>query len=242
MIPLTKRCDELQENYQKVREEIAEAALAAGRAPADVHLIAVSKTYPAEDLALVHSFGQDDFGENRVQELLPKITALSAEVRPIRWHLIGTLQTNKVRFVAGQVALIHSVHETAVLRELERRLAKKGGEQAVLLQLNIAEEESKHGFRVEELPQALETLSACPHLRLHGLMCMAPFFENAADAYPVFARCAELFQKLREQYPEAPLDTLSMGMSHDFREAIRAGATHVRIGTAIFGARDYTRA
>lgn len=236
-----ERSEQISENLQRLHAEICENALAAGRRPEEITLIAVSKTYPPADLLAAAAVGQTLFGENKVQELCAKVEAL-AEYPQIKIHLIGTLQRNKVKDVVGKTELIHSVHKLSLLQALEKEAEKKDCIQDVLLQLNIAREASKHGFLLEEEEAALSFVQEnCPHLRLRGYMCMAPYFENREDAFPVFAKAREVFERRQQQCGEESFSVLSMGMSHDYPVAIRAGATHLRIGSAIFGARDYSR-
>lgn len=235
------RRNELATNLAKVQAEIREEALAAGRSPEELELVAVSKTYPASDILSLYALGQRAFGENRVQELEAKMADPLLRDLDINWHLIGSLQTNKAKYVVGQVDLIHSVHSVKLIRELERQCARQECTQAILLQVNIAKEASKKGFAKEDLDEAVAAVKDCPHLHLRGLMCMAPFFEDPTDAYPVFAACQEEFMRLREELGSEQIRILSMGMSHDYPQAIRAGATHVRIGSSIFGARDYSK-
>lgn len=236
-----ERSEQISENLQRLHEEINENALAAGRRPGEITLIAVSKTYPPADLLAAAAVGQTLFGENKVQELCAKVEAL-ADHPQIKIHLIGTLQRNKVKDVVGKTELIHSVHKLSLLQALEKEAEKKDCIQDVLLQLNIAREASKHGFLLGEEEAALSFVQEnCPHLRLRGYMCMAPYFENREDAFPVFAKAREVFEWRQQQCDEKIFSVLSMGMSHDYPVAIRAGATHLRIGSAIFGARDYSR-
>lgn len=235
---MQKRIDELRENLEQVKAEIARAAEAAGRSAEDVQLVAVSKIFPAEDVMRAFQLGQTVFGENRVQELVPKMEAVH---EPVQWHLIGTLQRNKVKYIIGKVALIHSVHQLKLLDEIERQAAHHSLIQDVLLQLNIAEEESKHGFEEAEADEAVQyCLEKCPHVRLRGFMTMAPFYDDSEQAYPVFKRCFDIYKRWQERLGAEQISVLSMGMSHDFAEAIRAGATHVRIGSKIFGERHYS--
>lgn len=232
---MQKRIIDLQENLTSVQHDIQKACQAAGRDAKEITLVAVSKTHSAEDIAVLNKMGQQDFGENRVQELLEKMDVL--EDLDIRWHLIGTLQRNKVRFVVGRVALIHSVNTIRLIEEIEKRAKSKGLVQDILLQINVAQEESKHGFSLEEIPEALEYLEQCDHIRLRGLMCMAPYFEDSTKAYPIFAGLYSEFEKLQVKYGAGDISILSMGMSGDYIEAIKAGATHLRIGSSIFGQR-----
>ncbi len=241
---MLERKAELWQNLRNLQEEIRTQAVKFDRDPQDINLIAVSKTHPLSDILAVHEAGQRAFGENKVQELCEKMEEASplVEAQDISWHLIGTLQRNKVRFVVGKVALIHSVHTLKLLKQLERIAAEQELEQDILLQVNIAQEETKHGFAVEELAAAYDYVETCPHLHLRGLMTMAPDFSNKDDAFPIFQKCHELYQDLQKVYGQEQINTLSMGMSADFPQAIAAGATHLRVGSHIFGARDYSKA
>lgn len=235
------RTDEIKENLESLYEEIKEEAGKAGRDPAEIKLIAVSKTYPVSDVLAAHRLGCEDFGENRVQELLPKMDESEGQElpHPLNWHLIGTLQRNKVKSVVGRVHLIHSVDRLRLLDELEKRCEASGVVQDILLQMNIAEEESKHGFSEDEIMRATEYALELPRLRLRGLMTMAPIGHSPEDARPVFAACREWQEKIRREFDLKDFDLLSMGMSQDFQSAIGEGATHIRVGSRVFGQRDY---
>ena len=223
----------------EVRQAIEQAARQAGRNPADITLIGVSKFFPAAAAISALRLGLSDLGENRVQEMLGK----QAELAPLdlhpRWHLIGTLQKNKVKYIIGQTALIHSVDSLDLLEEISRRSQQAGIVTNVLIQVNTAGEASKHGFTPAALPAQAAQLGALPNIQLCGLMTMAPLYENAEETLPVFAQTRDLFLRLQMEHPEwTEFKVLSMGMSHDFVQAIACGATHIRIGTAIFGARQ----
>lgn len=218
------------------------AALAAGRDPADVHLIAVTKFFPPEVAVAACQAGLTELGENRVQEMLAKQEALASQGLTPNWHLIGTLQKNKVRQVIGRTALIHSGDSLDLLGEISRRSSAAGCITPVLLQINPACEESKHGFRPDEFTLAVETALRLPSLRIAGIMAMAPLLPDPEETLPLFRLSASLFDELCEAFRKTgatgPLPTiLSMGMSEDFPQAIACGATHIRIGTAIFGPR-----
>ena len=207
-----------------------------------MHLIAVTKFFPPQVAAAACAAGLQDLGENRVQELLAKQDALTAQGLTPRWHLIGTLQRNKVKYILGRTHLIHSGDSIELLAEISRRSVIADVETAVLLQLNPAMEESKHGFAPDTFAQAAAMALRLPALRIAGVMAMAPLLENPEDTRPFFQASADLFQELCRLHHEIcpdrlPPDTLSMGMSHDYVQAIACGATHVRIGTAIFGQR-----
>jgi PLP dependent protein len=215
-----------------VRASIAAAAHAAERDPASVQLIAVSKTHPAAAIREAYAAGQRDFGENYVQELLQKAEELS-DLAELRWHLIGHLQRNKAKQVAGLLSLLHTVDSLDLARELDKRVTP-GQRLPVLVEVSIAGEAQKHGVATSELGALLEGIDALPALSLRGLMCVPPFTADAADSRPHFERLREL----RERHGGASrLPELSMGMSHDLPHAVAAGATLVRVGTAIFGAR-----
>lgn len=234
---------ELCQNLQSLQVEIQMQALKFDRNPQDIHLVAVSKTHPLSDILAVHEAGQKAFGENKVQELCEKMQEASQvpEAQDISWHLIGTLQRNKVKFVVGRVALIHSVNTLKLLEKLESIATERGAEQDILLQVNIAQEASKQGFALEDLSTAYTYVESCPHLHLRGLMTMAPDFSNKDDALPIFQKCHGLYKDLQKVYGQDQINTLSMGMSADFPQAIAAGATHLRVGSHIFGARDYSK-
>lgn len=216
----------IAENLATVRERIAAACGRAARAPEDVTLIAVSKTFDADAVAEAIEAGQRDFGENRVQEALPKIDAIAARGLDARWHLVGHLQSNKAKAAAGRFAVIHSVDSLRLAQELSRRAHRM----AVLLEVNVAQEESKFGFAPEEVAPALSSIANLPHLEVRGLMTVAPDAGDAEAVRPVF-------RKLRELRDALGLRELSMGMSNDYEVAIEEGATMVRVGRAVFGER-----
>jgi PLP dependent protein len=228
------------ERLADVRARLDAAAHAAGRDPADVHLVAVTKGFPVEAAFAAFDAGARDLGENRVQELVPKIDAFEATGRTVRWHLIGTLQRNKVKYVAGRVAMIHSIDDRELLAEVSARSAAKDFVTDVLLQVNVSGEATKHGFDASECPGVLRAARGLAGVRVRGLMTMAPLSDDPATVRPVFEGLAALQEQLRAGLdPEAAaaFDVLSMGMSHDFETAVACGATHVRIGTAVFGER-----
>jgi pyridoxal phosphate enzyme (YggS family) len=215
----------LRRNLAAVRERVARAAERAGRRPEDVLLIGVSKTVPPEGVRLGVEAGLTALGENRVQEARDKIKVLG---RPVPWHLIGHLQTNKVRDARELFDLIHSVDRLDLARELDRRAGDRVAN--VLLEVNVANEPSKSGFAPDAVAPAVEALRGLPHLNVRGLMAIPPIVERAEDA-------RVWFQALRRLAEHHGLRELSMGMSADFEVAIEEGATMVRVGTAIFGAR-----
>ena len=228
----------MRQRLLAVRSRIDEAARLAGRDPEAITLVGVSKFFPAEMARAAFELGLADLGENRVQELIAKIDMLDAAGLHPNWHLIGTLQKNKVRQIIGRTHLIHSVDSLALLSEIDQRSQAAQLVTDVLLQVNTAGEASKHGLGPDETPAAAECAHAMTGIRLRGLMTMAPLFDDPDDTLPVFSATRELFERIAATTPaDGGFDILSMGMSHDFIQAIRCGATHIRIGTAIFGPR-----
>jgi pyridoxal phosphate enzyme (YggS family) len=229
------RAQEIAENLRRVRERIAAAERAAGRATGSVRLVAVSKKMTVDDVRAALAAGQTDLGESYGQELRDKRQALAGETPAARWHFIGPLQANKVKYVAGQVALVHSIDSTGLLDELERR----GADQACLVQVNVAGEAQKKGVAPAALPALLDHFATLRHVRCEGLMTVPPLTEDPEAARPSFAALRELREREAGQTrPNVALTDLSMGMSHDLEVAVAEGATYVRIGTAIFGARQ----
>jgi pyridoxal phosphate enzyme (YggS family) len=230
--------EQIPSRLAEIRDRIANAAGRAGRRPEDVRLIAVSKTHPLEAVRAAADAGQVDFGENKVQEALQKI-AQSADTR-LRWHLIGHLQSNKARKAAGAVGAIHAIDSVDLLKRVDQAAAEAGRTVDVLVQVDLALEETKHGAPVDAVPAIVEAAGSCMAARLTGLMLLPPLAENPEDARPWFARLRALRDGLIEGGAAADrLQELSMGMSHDFEVAIAEGATMVRVGTAIFGERHY---
>ncbi len=217
--------------YESVRRQVADAADCADRSPDEVTIVAVTKTVGIDEIRRALEAGVHDMGENRVQEFLGKY-GLFPEVR---WHFIGSLQTNKVKDVVGRAYLIHSVDSMRLLSEIDRRSAEAGVVQAVLLQVNVSGEGSKHGFEPSELLEALVEASHLENVEVRGLMTMAPY-GRPEDQRWVFRELKELRDSLREMpLNGVELDELSMGMTNDFRVAVEEGATIVRVGRAIFG-------
>jgi len=233
---------EIEVRFRQVVDEIAEAATNAGRSPGDVALIAVTKTRSIAEVLEAVAAGALDLGENYVQEMVEKREDLAGRELPVqpRWHFIGHLQRNKVKYLPDFCNLIHSVDSVRLIEELDRRADQRQCKQAVLLQLDLAQEETKFGAPEEELPGLVEAMLAVEHLDWQGLMCMAPFSENAENARPYYARLREIREALSEQGVEPEhLRHLSMGMTSDYRVAIEEGSTLVRVGQAIFGPREY---
>ena len=225
--------DAIAANLEEIRRRMADAAQRAGRDPASVRLVAVSKTYPAEAVAAAAATGQRVFGESRVQESRDKIPDCPSG---LEWHFIGHLQKNKVRQALPLFPFFHSIDSTALAGAIDRIAGETGVKAQGLLEVNVSGEETKHGFTPEELRAQFPTLSKLPHLRILGLMTMAPYGDNPEDARPVFRTLRELRDELQSTY-QHPLPELSMGMSGDFEPAIEEGATLVRVGSSIFGAR-----
>ncbi len=220
----------IAERLREVRERVAEASCRAGRDPSEVRLIAVSKAKPAEAVRAAYDAGQRDFGENYVQEFLAKAEALS-DLLDLRWHMIGHLQTNKVKHVVRVAHMVQTVDSERVARELGKRVAGAGRRMEVLVEVNVGGEGSKTGSRWQEAMSVVEAVREQDSLRLRGLMTVPPFDLDLGQV-------GSHFDRLRALSGELGLPELSMGMSHDFEEAIARGATMVRVGTAIFGRRS----
>lgn len=228
---------DLTERMVWIREEVAQAVRQSGRALEDVSLVAVSKLHPAKSIrALYEHTKQLDFGENYVQEAMAKQDELAT--LPLRWHFIGGLQSNKAKYIAGQFALIHSVDSAKLATMLNKKACSLGVVQDILLQVNIAGETQKSGVAEEGLNQLADEVAAMEGLKVQGLMTMPPFFDEPERARPVFAELRELRDRLALRM-DRKLPHLSMGMTGDFVPAIEEGATLVRIGTKIFGARPH---
>lgn len=227
----------LAENLQEVEKKIQEACKKANRSREEVTLIAVSKTKPVSMLQEVYNLGVRDFGENKVQELSEKYPQMPSDMT---WHLIGHLQRNKVKQVIDKASLIHSVDSIRLAETIENEAAKKDIVVDILLEVNVAEEESKFGLKVEEVLPVVEQIATFPHVRIKGLMTIAPFVENPEENRTVFARLQKLSVDIaKKNIDNVSVDILSMGMTNDYQVAIEEGATMIRVGTGIFGARDY---
>jgi pyridoxal phosphate enzyme (YggS family) len=225
-------------NLQSVRSRIDAAARRAGRDPSDIRLIAVSKTFSADHVRAACAAGQRDFGENKVQEGLQKIGETSD--MEIRWHLIGHLQSNKAKKAAAAFACIHSVDSVDLLKKLDSAAAEAGASPDVLVQLDLAGEETKFGARADDARRIVEAAVNARAVRAAGLMLIPPWNDDQEQTRPWFVQLRELRDRwLADGVPAAALRHLSMGMSHDFEAAIEEGATMVRVGTAIFGKRVY---
>ena len=227
----------IQENIAFVEQNIKEACKRVNRNPEEVTLIAVSKTKPLSDIEEAIAYGMREFGENKVQELMDKIPKVST---PVHWHLIGHLQTNKVKYIVDQGLLIHSVDSVKLAREIQKEAEKKQVECDVLLEVNIAGEESKFGFSPEEVLSAVQEIATMPRVHIQGLMTIAPFVENPEENRSIFANLHKLLLDIKTRnIDNVNMSVLSMGMTNDYEIAIEEGATMVRVGTAIFGTRNY---
>jgi len=225
------------ERLAQIHARIDAAAAKAGRDPGSVRLVAVSKTRPAADVIAAFQAGQTLFGENYVQELSAKAGLVQ---EPVEWHFIGHLQSNKVKYVAGLVSLIHSVDRLSLAEEISRQWGRLGKDCGVLVQVNISGEATKSGTTEEGALQLVRDISALPNLAVQGLMTMPPFFDDPEAARPYFRELRRLAGVVAaEGIPGVEMRELSMGMSGDFEAAIQEGATLVRVGTAIFGERQY---
>lgn len=229
----------INENLKIVEERIADSCRKANRSRDQVTLIAVSKTKPVSMLKEAYEEGIRDFGENKVQELTDKIPQLPGDVR---WHMIGHLQRNKVKYIVGRVALIHSVDSLRLAEEISREAVKKGVTADILVEVNIAEEESKFGTAGGEAADLVRAIAKLPAICVKGLMTIAPYTENPEDNRNYFHRLKQLSVDIeRENVDNVSMDMLSMGMTGDYQIAIEEGATFVRVGTGIFGERDNHR-
>jgi PLP dependent protein len=231
------RMNEIVDNLRAVKARIAEAARASGRSPGEISLVAIAKTHDRAAVEAALAAGQTIFGENRVQEA-------EAKYRPplpgVELHLVGPLQSNKTRNAAALFDRIHSLDRIKIARRLEAHLEETGRTMQALIQVNIAGEEQKSGVSEKELPDFLEQLSSLKRLRVDGLMIIPPFFDDPNESIPYFRRLRELRDELnRKEVGGTELRHLSMGMTNDFPQAIAEGATMIRVGTAIFGARNY---
>ncbi len=226
----------IKENIAAVQKRIADAAARAGRTDT-ITLVAVTKNHPVEYMKEAAANGITDVGENRVQEALQKLEAFPEN--HLKWHLIGHLQTNKAKHAVEHFDLIHSVDSEHLLKAVNKEAAKLGKVQDILLQVNVAREESKFGMEVEEFPAMCELAKTLANVRVQGLMCIAPNFEHVEDVRPIFRIAHALYEDMKPKFPAGQIQYLSMGMTHDFEIAIEEGANVVRVGTAIFGARNY---
>lgn len=227
----------LKENLTKVEENIQKACDKAGRKRSEVTLIAVSKTKPVEMLQEIYDEGIREFGENKVQEMCEKMELMPQD---IKWNMIGHLQTNKVKYIIGKTSLIHSVDSLKLAEEIQKQAVKHDVTADILVEVNIANEESKFGISKDEAIQMVRDIAKLDHLKIKGLMTIAPFVENPEDNRLYFREIKQLSVDINNQnIDNVSMDVLSMGMTGDYMVAIEEGATMVRVGTGIFGERNY---
>ena len=227
----------LYENYEKVVENVKKACERSGRNFQDVTIIAVSKTKPLSDVEELLAHGITEFGENKVQEMVDKYEHVS---KPVNWHLIGHLQTNKVKYIVDKACLIHSVDSVHLAKEIEKEAAKKDVVVKVLIEVNIAQEESKFGIREDEVYSLIDAIKDMPHVHVMGLMTIAPFVDDAEENRVYFRKMHQLLLDIKSKcIDNIDMNVLSMGMTNDYEIAVEEGATMIRVGTAIFGARNY---
>ncbi len=229
--------EDIRANLEAVHGRISQAASKAGRAEEDVLLVAVSKTRTPEEINTAIDAGVTDIGENKVQEIMDKYEA----VKPVKWHMIGHLQTNKVKYIIDKVCLIHSVDSLKLAKEINKRAASHGIVMDILVQINPADEESKFGVSLSDTKELImEILENCENIRIRGLMSVAPAVEDPEDVRGYFEEVKAQYDEFSKiEHERIDFKYLSMGMSHDFEVAIEAGSNLVRVGSAIFGARDY---
>lgn len=228
----------LADNYDLVWENIIKACKDCGRAPEEVTLIAVSKTKPVSMLQEIYDHGCRHFGENKVQELVEKYEVLPKD---IKWHMIGHLQRNKVKYIVDKAALIHSVDSFRLAEEISKEAMKKQVEVDILIEVNVAKEESKFGTVLDEAEELIRQAAKLPGIHIKGLMTIAPYVEDPEDNRQYFAQLRQLSVDISEKnIDNVSMDFLSMGMSGDYQVAVSEGATYVRVGTGIFGERQYT--
>lgn len=229
----------IKENVAEVEARIQAACERAGRRREEVTLIAVSKTKPVRDIYEVMETGIKDFGENKVQEMCDKIEMIQ---QPLNWHMIGHLQRNKVKYIVDKATLIHSVDSLRLAQQISQEAQKKSVESNILIEVNVAEEESKFGLSTAEVIQMVEEISKLPSVHIKGLMTVAPFTDNPEENRPYFRNLKQLAVDIAEKnIDNVTMSVLSMGMTGDYEVAIEEGATMVRVGTGIFGARIYSK-
>lgn len=228
----------ISDNLAEVRQEIARHAALADREPGEITLIAVSKTKPASMVVEAFEAGQTVFGENKVQEMCEKNEQLSD--LPLSWHLIGHLQSNKAKKAVAVADMIHSVDSVSLAQTINKYAAAIGKVQDILLEINVAQEESKFGLTLSDAEAAVREIAGLPNVRLRGFMTVAPYTENAEENRSIFRSLRQLMVDINaKSIDNIFMDVLSMGMSGDYGVAVEEGATHVRVGTFIFGRRDY---
>lgn len=228
----------IKENLITVQDKMKQACERSGREPKDVTLIAVSKTKPISDIQTALDLGQREFGENKAQEMKEKYETLPKE---LNWHFIGHLQTNKVKYVVGRACLIHSVDSLHLAEAIEKESAKRELISRILIEVNVAQEESKFGLKLEETEKLVREIAVLPHIQIQGLMTIAPYVEDPEQNRPIFRRLKKLSVDIAaKNIDNVTMSILSMGMTNDYEIAVEEGASHVRVGTGIFGERDYS--
>ena len=230
---------DLKENLANVRKNIEDACKKVGRDVSEVTLITVSKTKPLSDLRIAYEEGSRDFGENKVQELVSKIDEMPSDVK---WHLIGHLQRNKVKYIAGKVAMIHSVDSYRLAEEINVQAKKNSCVIPILIEINIAGEDTKFGIKPEEAEELIREISELENVKVSGLMTIAPNVANPEENRAYFKAMKDLFVDISSKnIDNVEMKVLSMGMTNDYTVAVEEGATMIRVGTGIFGARDYSK-
>ena len=229
----------IRENIDRINAEKAKFAESVGKTEQDVLLVAVTKTRTADEINEAIDAGITDIGENKVQEVVDKFD----HVKPVRWHLIGHLQTNKVKYIIDKVCMIHSVDSMKLAKEIDKRAGQHGVTMDILIQVNAAQEESKFGITTDDTKQlVLDILEECPNIRIRGLMHIAPAADDPNDVRQYFSQVKDLYEECGKiEHPHLDFKYLSIGMSHDFGVAIEEGSNLIRVSTSIFGARDYSK-
>ncbi|HIS47551.1 MAG TPA: YggS family pyridoxal phosphate-dependent enzyme [Candidatus Scybalocola faecigallinarum] len=234
---MDERINEIAQNIKIVRDNIEKACSRCGRDPKEVTLIAVSKTKPVEDVRAAMAAGMEYFGENKVQELTMKMDTIT---EPLHWNMIGHLQKNKVKYIVGRAELIHSVDSLDLAQKIQSEAAKKNAVANILLEVNVSGEESKFGIRPEQLEDLVRQIAVLPNVHIKGLMTVAPFTEDPEENRQYFRNLRNLAVDIKSKnIDNVTMSVLSMGMTGDYMVAIEEGATMVRVGTGIFGERNY---
>ena len=230
--------EDFKKNLETIEENILKACAKAGRDRSEVTLIAVSKTKPLEDLQAVYDLNIRDFGENKVQELTGKIEDMPDD---IKWHMIGHLQRNKVKYIVDKVELIHSVDSLRLAEEISKQAVKKDVNVNILVEINIGDEESKFGISADNVKELVRDIAKLDNVNIQGLMCVAPYVVDSEENRAFFHKIKDLsVDIMKENIDNVNMNVLSMGMSNDYQVAIEEGATMVRIGSNLFGKRDYS--
>lgn len=231
--------EDFKKNLEVIEENICNACKKAGRSRDEVTLIAVSKTKPIEDLQAVYDLNIRDFGENKVQELKDKIEVMPKDMK---WHMIGHLQRNKVKYIIGKVELIHSVDSLRLAEEISKQAKKNNVNADILVEVNIGDEDSKFGISTDEVIELVKDIAKLENISIKGLMCVAPYVVDSEENRPLFHKIKDLsVDIMKENIDNVSMSILSMGMSNDYQVAIEEGATMVRIGSNLFGKRDYSK-